>query len=672
MTPRPVRRAFTIALAAAATASSAGLAVAAPYTAHIPAENVRLQPSGGALTVWQNQVIVEGTIASGTSGIGRIALPAGTAFTTFTAQLTAYAHGSADPSELLAVVSAIPTTGPATQLLRTPLAAIGPGTTASTPAGVRVTSVDVELGALGDTTCAPTCAVVVTGIDATIDDAVAPSMTFSPVGVPPVTDRRTIDIGYALTDTGAGPAYVDLLIDGIAQPARVWSGGPIDPGLLSGQATGGAPSVSGQSTITLPDRDGTYTLALRGSDVAGNSNTSAPVTVTLDRAAPTLAATLPANWCTSSCVATLEATDASGVRTVEALLNGKPIQIPSPTGAPASYRATIDLGPLAIPGIASLVVRATDVLGRTSERQAILLLDPDPPTIEQAVADPATREVEVTARDLSGIRSASATVDGKTYRLAPAGDGLGERHVLTAELPTRGLPALLDDLPVTITATDQAGNTTTRSAQFTSRGVAPLTATVSKRRLTAGRRVTVTGRLAAEAELAGSEIELRLVNPAWQGPDAAWIATASPDGAFSATIEPNHSGTLIASYRGSAKLRPATFVVAKLAVAPIIRVRFTGTRMPGGLIRDLRVTGRFIPSEGSGIKLLWQARPAGSTRWVSFCPDRAAIPVSGGKISGRCEIAGLDPRNQYRLVYRPTGPAVFAAGASAPQPARDG
>ena len=82
----------------------------------------------------------------------------------------------------------------------------------------------------------------------------------------------------------------------------------------------GAPFAAEDSTApytlrvnTTPADNGTYTVAARARDAAGNVTTSPTVTVTVDNTAPTVSLTAPANAASVSGTVTLTATAADNV-----------------------------------------------------------------------------------------------------------------------------------------------------------------------------------------------------------------------------------------------------------------------------------------------------------------------------------------------------------------------
>lgn len=146
--------------------------------------------------------------------------------------------------------------------------------------------------------------------------------------------------------------------------------------------------------------------------------------------------------------------------------------------------------------------------------------------------------------------------------------------------------------------------------------------------------------------------------------------TTDKNGRFATKLRPEHSGTLTATYHGTQTHQPVTATVATVQVKPRIRIRIKGKKMRNGLIRRLRVRGTLRPADYPPLTLLWQAKPRGTKRWVTFCPDNNLITVTNGKIRGTCKLKGLDPRNRYRLALRPKPDSLYQRGQSNTRRAR--
>jgi hypothetical protein len=192
--------------------------------------------------------------------------------------------------------------------------------------------------------------------------------------------------------------------------------------------------------------DGTHTLIFRATDIAGNTTTAAPVTVTVDRTAPVPDASLsPASpngangWYVSPVTITANSSDAtSGLASQAVFLDGS-------TWTP-SLTVLND-------GTSPVQVNAKDNAGNTASTTKTIKLDTTPPTASLVLppadgsigwyVSPVT--VTVSGTDAtSGVGSQTVSLDGSTW-------------VSSLTLSTDGVYTVLGRV------TDNAGNTTTTS-----------------------------------------------------------------------------------------------------------------------------------------------------------------------------------------------------------------
>ena len=242
--------------------------------------------------------------------------------------------------------------------------------------------------------------------------------------------------------------------------------------LVNGGPLGAEDTSSPYSTsvVTTPAENGTYTLTARARDAAGNITTSAPITVTVDNTAPTVALTAPANGATVSGTVNLTATatDNVGVAGVQFLLNGANLGPEDTTSAyTTSWNTTT-----ATNGTYTLTARARDAAGNitTSTARTVTVnnttADTTAPTV--ALTGPAdgasvsgTVTITATASDNVGVAGVQFLVNGD-----PLGAEDTSSPYSTSVVTT---PAQNGTYTLTARARDAAGNITTS---------APITVTV--------------------------------------------------------------------------------------------------------------------------------------------------------------------------------------------------
>jgi hypothetical protein len=189
------------------------------------------------------------------------------------------------------------------------------------------------------------------------------------------------------------------------------------------------------------------------------------------------------------------------------------------------------------------------------------------------------------------------------------------------------------------------------------------------RRIAAGTRIVVTGRLVTASATAHQPVVLQQRNAAWPLFARSWSATTDASGAFRFQVAASMSGDLTVRFPGSSTVAPSQTLAARIVVVPRIAARFTSPRTARdayGIPRfyDVDVSGRFAPARGPKVALLWQARTQRSGRFVSICPD---VHVrANGTFRGHCKASPLPLGTQYRLVYRGINHAPYATLRTAP------
>jgi hypothetical protein len=149
----------------------------------------------------------------------------------------------------------------------------------------------------------------------------------------------------------------------------------VNGGPLGVEDTTAAYSVSVPTTAA---NNGTYTLTARARDAAGNTTTSAPVTITIDNTAPTVSLTAPPSGPVSGTL-TLAATAADnvGVAGVQFLVNGTVFAQDTTAAYSVSMPTTA-----ANNGTYTLTARALDAAGNTTTSAPVTItIDNTAPTL---------------------------------------------------------------------------------------------------------------------------------------------------------------------------------------------------------------------------------------------------------------------------------------------------
>jgi hypothetical protein len=158
-------------------------------------------------------------------------------------------------------------------------------------------------------------------------------------------------------------------------------------GTVSKASEGLSVSLSGNTVVVSGKKDGEYSgVVFVITDSAGATFKTAPVTFTVDSAAPSLTVETGdrSYWLQNSLTVKGSASDANGIAKVEYSLDGGASW---KAFAGASFDQKIDISQQP-DGKIELLVRATDKTGRTSTNWRVMMKDTVPPTYETVVPAP--------------------------------------------------------------------------------------------------------------------------------------------------------------------------------------------------------------------------------------------------------------------------------------------
>jgi hypothetical protein len=293
-------------------------------------------------------------------------------------------------------------------------------------------SAPVSLVAAADTT-APTVSVTAPAHGATVSGIVALSATASD------------DVGVA---------GVQFLVNGLA---------------VAAEDTGSPYSLSVPTTAA---DDGTYVVSAVARDAAGNTTTSAPVTVIVANgtSGPAVSVTSPSGPVSGLVTLTATASDADGLAGVQFLVNGAPLGAEDTT---SSYSVSVPTM-AAYNGTYVVTARARDTLGNltTSAPVTVILANETvAPTVEITSGGIVSGVVTLTAAasDNVGVAGVQFLVNG----VAVAAEDAAEPYSLSVLTTAADDGAYL----VTAVARDAVGNTTTSApVTFTVANPAPTAA----------------------------------------------------------------------------------------------------------------------------------------------------------------------------------------------------
>jgi len=221
---------------------------------------------------------------------------------------------------------------------------------------------------------------------------------------------------------------------------------------------------------TTAANNGTYTLTARARDAAGNTTTSAPVTVTIDNTAPTVSLSAPANGATVAGTVTLTAAaaDNTGVTGVQFLVNN--IVIADDTSGPYSLSVPTTA---ANNGTYTLTARARDAAGNTTTSAPVTItVDNTAPVISligdiNLTGSLSASPVWSADGTRAVVTSFSADAAGPITRVAVINLATGAQSGTTVALTGSGYPMLSADgtrALITTTAGDVTAGVTTRAS----------------------------------------------------------------------------------------------------------------------------------------------------------------------------------------------------------------
>ncbi len=184
--------------------------------------------------------------------------------------------------------------------------------------------------------------------------------------------------------------------------------------LVDGNQIGAEDTTSpyGTTLNTIPLANGTHTLTAVARDAAGNTATSAPVTITVnnvDTSAPNVTLTAPTGTVSGTVTLTANATDNAGVAGVQFLVDGVALGAQDTT---SPYSQTWNTSTV-VNGTHTLAARATDVNGLTTTSAPVTVTVNNaasaPPAFKQVnTAVPQTNQSTVTVK-YAGAQTAGDT-----------------------------------------------------------------------------------------------------------------------------------------------------------------------------------------------------------------------------------------------------------------------
>jgi hypothetical protein len=373
----------------------------------------------------------------------------------------------------------------------------------------------VARDAAGNTTTSATITVTVPDIAAPAVSVTAPANGATVSGVVSVTATASDNVGIA---------GVQFLLDGAN---------------LGSEDTTAPYSVSWNvATASV----GTHTLAAVARDTAGNTQTSATITVTvLDTSAPTLSLSAPADGATVSGTVTVsaDASDNVGIAGVQFLLDGVNLGAEDTTG-PYSVNWNTSA---AAPGTHTLTARARDAAGNTTTSATITVTvsDTSGPTVSiTAPANGATVSATVT---VSATAADNGSVTGVQFLLD--GVNLGVEDTTSPYSVSWNTTAVANGShTLTAIARDAAGNTTTSAAvpvtvQNTDVVAPVVTLTAPANGATVSGTVTIAADASDNATMAGVQFRLNGANLGAEVTSSpytfSWNSTGVSNGSHSLT-----------------------------------------------------------------------------------------------------------------------------------------
>ena len=290
-------------------------------------------------------------------------------------------------------------------------------------------------------------------------DTAAPQITVDPVAGDGLINVSEQGQDLLVRGTAEAGGTVTVTLNGVDYPATV---------LLNGSWTATIPASALQGLT-----DGKYDLTITATDAAGNSATAlAPFE--LDTGAPaftlgTIAVDGTLNATEQDQPLAISGTGTAG-DTVSVTLNGNTYT--GTVGSNGQWSVSVpasDLGALTN-GSYPVSVTVSDAAGNSTSQQSTLAVDVTPPAV--TISSPSGNGILSTEEQgqplsLSGSGESgnivTVTLNGKTYQAT-----VGVNGQWTLEVPTTDLAALSEgEYPISVTARDAAGNTTTVESSIT-------------------------------------------------------------------------------------------------------------------------------------------------------------------------------------------------------------
>jgi len=404
-------------------------------------------------------------------------------------------------------------------------------------------------------------------------DTAAPQITVNPVAGDGLINASEQGQDLLVRGTAEAGGTVTVTLNGVDYPATV---------LLNGSWTATIPASVLQGLA-----DGKYDLTITATDAAGNSDTAlAPFE--LDTGAP--AFTLGAIAVDGTLNATeqgqpLAITGTGTVGdTVSVTLNGNTYT--GTVGSNGQWSVSVpasDLGALTN-GSYPVSVTVSDAAGNSTSQQSTLAVDVTPPAV--TISSPSGNGILSTEEQgqplsLSGSGESgnivTVTLNGKTYQAT-----VGVNGQWTLEVPATDLAALSEgEYPISVTARDAAGNTTTTESSITLDNTQP-TLTVNTAAF-AGNGVVDGAELQLDQVLSGTTsaqpgqtVTVTVNGGSYTGlvqSDGSWQVTI-PAGSMAGQTDGSHNLTVsVSNAQGNSVSTSGSYTIntaaSSLAIAPL-------------------------------------------------------------------------------------------------------
>lgn len=312
---------------------------------------------------------------------------------------------------------------------------------------------------------------VTTAASTILVDTTGPTVSMNPLVTP------TRDSTLQLTGRVQDPSGV---ISASFTFTRVW-----DPVTAFSFAAAILPDGTVHATASLPDEN--YVVRMQAFDNLRNSSATSPIPITIDTRGPAigfapshLPGAVPAFTANGTLRAAAYGSDGGvGVANVFLYVNGILV------GAVPYDGSLFDV--VLAPGLNTLELRATDLLGNTSSATATTTFDAAGPTLVLAslpeFTNQSTTDVAGTATDDNGVATIAISVNGSPagHPFAPAPDGSFRLLVGLAQGANT----------ISVTATDVAGFSTTKTTSITVDSVPPTTSIGALPAITSDAKQTV-------------------------------------------------------------------------------------------------------------------------------------------------------------------------------------